>query len=147
MIIINVHESPHCGLFEFSKLLNSRQEELIPSGYDNRCVYSTIINRCYYSSYNYASEWLKKKYDFVPKKKQDYDDPEKYKSEHKQIQDALTHYNRVDVSNKLRALFILRKQADYYPYNRLTKKQVNDSVENMKYIFKRLPKRDLDITD
>lgn len=61
-------ESPHWELFEFTKLLNSKQAELIPEGYTNRCIYATIINRCYYSSFNYASEWLKKKYEFIPLK-------------------------------------------------------------------------------
>ena len=147
MIIINVQESPHFGLFEFTKILNSKKEELTPEGYDTRCVDSTIINRCYYSSYNYAIEWLKERYDFVPMKKHEYDDPKKYKSEHKQVQDALAQYNKVDVRNKLRALFILRKKADYNPYDRLTQKQIKDSINNMEYIFNRLPKRDLGITD
>lgn len=138
-------ESPHCELFEFTKLLNSKQAELIPEGYTNRCVYAAIINRCYYTSFNYASEWLKKKYEFVPLKKREYDDPKDYKSAHKQIQDELTLHNRVDVSNKLRSLFILRNKVDYPPLNRITLKQVNDSISNMEYIFKRLNHKDLGI--
>ena len=147
MIIINIYECPICELFEFTKLLNSKQSELIPDGFSERCIYATIINRCYYASYSYASAWLKKRYDFVPKKKQEYDNPKDYKSEHKQVQVALTNYNKHDVSSKLRSLFILRKKADYPPLNRLTLKQVNDCIDNMEYIFNRLPRRDLGITN
>lgn len=146
-IIINKFECPICELFEFTKLLNSKQEELIPEGYAERCIYATIINRCYYSSYNYASAWLKKKYDFVPLKPNEFDDPKDYKSPHKQVQNELTTYNKVDVGNKLRSLLILRKEADYPPLNRLTLKQVNDSINSMEYIFKRLSHKDLGITD
>lgn len=138
-------ESPHCELFEFTKLLNSKQAELIPEGYTNRCIYATIINRCYYSSFNYASEWLKKKYEFVPLKKHEYDNPNDYKSAHKQIRDELTMHKKVDVSNKLGSLFILRNKVDYPPLNRITLKQVNDSISNMEYIFNRLNHTDLDI--
>ena len=70
-------------------------------------------------------------------KKHEYDDPKDYKSAHKQIQDELTLHNRGDVSNKLRSLFILRNKVDYPPLNRITLKQVNDSISNMEYIFKR----------
>lgn len=138
-------ESPHWELFEFTKLLNSKQAELIPEGYTNRCIYATIINRCYYSSFNYASEWLKKKYEFIPLKKHEYDNPNDYKSAHKQIRDELTMHNRVDVSNKLRSLFILRNKVDYPPLNKITLKQVNDSISNMEYIFNRLNYKDLGI--
>ena len=138
-------ESPHWELFEFTKLLNSKQAELIPEGYTNRCIYATIINRCYYSSFNYASEWLKKKYEFIPLIKHEYDNPNDYKSAHKQIRDELTMHNRVDVSNKLRSLFILRNKVDYPPLNKITLKQVNDSISNMEYIFNRLNYKDLGI--
>lgn len=78
-------------------------------------------------------------------KKHEYDDPKDYKSAHKQIQDELTLHNRGDVSNKLRSLFILRNKVDYPPLNRITLKQVNDSISNMEYIFKRLNHKDLGI--
>lgn len=144
-ILINKFESPICELFEFTKLLNSKKSDLIPVGYSERCVYATIINRCYYSAYSYASAWLEKKYDFVPLKPNEFNDPKDYKSEHKQIQDELYNCNRVDVRNKLRSLFILRKGVDYPPFNRVTLKQVNDCINNMEYIFNRLPQRDLGI--
>ena len=98
------------------KLLNSKKDELIPEGY----TIDVLINRCYYDSFNYASEWLKKKYDFVPLKKHEYDNPKDYKSAHKQIQDELTAHKKGDVRNKLRALFILRNKVDYPPLNRIT---------------------------
>ncbi len=41
---INIFESPHCELFEFTKLLNSKQAELIPEGYTNRCIYDKSFN-------------------------------------------------------------------------------------------------------
>ena len=88
-------KSPHCELFEFTKLLNSKKTELIPKGYTNRCIYATIINRCYYTLFNYVSEWLKKKYEFIPLKKHEYDNPKYYKSDHKQIRDELTLHNKV----------------------------------------------------
>lgn len=91
------------------------------------------------------SAWLKKKYDFVPKKKREYSNPKDYVSEHKQIQVELTEHKRNDVSNKLRHLFELRKKADYPPLNKLTLKQVNDCINNMEYIFKRLSHQDLGI--
>lgn len=142
---INILESPHCELFEFTKLLNSKKDELIPGGYSSRSIYATIINRCYYSSFNYASEWLKKKHGFVPLKIHEYDNPRDYKSAHKQIQDKLKEHNMVDVSNKLRSLFIFRNNVDYPPLNRITLKQVNDSISNMEYVFNRLPRRDFEI--
>lgn len=147
VIIINISESPICELFEFTKLLNSKQMELIPNGFSERCIYATIINRCYYSSYSYASAWLKKKYDFIPLKPHEFSNPKDYKSAHKQVQDALVDYNRGDVKNKLKSLFILRKKADYPPFNRLTLKQVNDCMDNMEYVFNRLPRRDLGFID
>lgn len=146
-IIINKFESPICELFEFTKLLNSKQNELIPEGYGERCIYGTIINRCYYSSYNYTSEWLKNKYDFVPLKPHEFDNPKDYKSPHKQVQNELTNHNKIDVSNKLRSILILRKEADYPPLNRLTLKQVNNCIADMEYIFKRLSRKDLGIID
>lgn len=54
-------------------------------------------------------------------------------------------HNRVDVSNKLRSLFILRNKVDYPPLNKITLKQVNDSISNMEYIFNRLNYKDLGI--
>ena len=78
-------------------------------------------------------------------KKHEYDNPNDYKSAHKQIRDELTMHNMVDVSNKLRSLFILRNKVDYPPLNRITLKQVNDSISNMEYIFKRLDYKDLGI--
>lgn len=78
-------------------------------------------------------------------KKHEYDNPKDYKSAHKQIQDELTMHNKGDVSNKLRSLFILRNKVDYPPLNRITLKQVNDSISNMEYIFNRLNHKDLGI--
>ena len=60
-------------------------------------------------------------------KKHEYDNPNDYKSAHKQIRDELTMHNMVDVS-KLRSLFILRNKVDYPPLNRISIKQVNDSI-------------------
>lgn len=102
-------------------------------------MYSTIINRCYYSSYLYLSEWLLDKFGFKVKSKYDYEiDGEIFVSEHKQIRDALKDYGESVVSNRLYKLSELRGTADYKPLIDLTDDDLNQAIKLMDYIFNRV---------
>ena len=55
--MINIEKYPQYELYKFAKDMYSKKKNtLVPKNCDNLCVYSIIINRCYYSSYLYASE-------------------------------------------------------------------------------------------
>ena len=54
---MDITKYPQYELYTFTELLFSKKEDFI-SDCGCRCVYSTIINRCYYSSYLYSLEWL-----------------------------------------------------------------------------------------
>lgn len=136
--LINVEKYPQYQLYKFTRKLYVNKESLVPENCDNRCVYSTIINRCYYSSYLYLSEWLLNK-GFKVKSKDDCEiDGEIFVSEHKQIRDALKNEGESKISNRLYKLSELRSIADYEPFSVLTDDDLNRAINLMEYIFKEI---------
>ena len=136
--LINVEKYPQYQLYKFTRKLYANKEVLVPKNCDNRCVYGTIINRCYYSSYLYLTEWLLDK-GFKVKSKEDCDiDDEIFVSEHKQVRDALKDYGESKVSNRLYKLSALRSTADYEPYSELTDDDLNLAMKLMEYIFNKI---------
>lgn len=136
--LINVEKYPQYQLYKFTRKLYVNKESLVPENCDNRCVYSTIINRCYYSSYLYLSEWLLNK-GFKVKSKDDCEiDGEIFVSEHKQIRDALKNEGESKISNRLYKLSELRSIADYEPFSDLTDDDLNRAINLMEYIFKEI---------
>lgn len=136
--LINVEKYPQYQLYKFTRKLYVNKESLVPENCDNRCVYSTIINRCYYSSYLYLSEWLLNK-GFKVKSKDDCEiDGEIFVSEHKQIRDALKNESESKISNRLYKLSELKSIADYEPFSDLTDDDLNRAINLMEYIFKEI---------
>jgi len=88
-IIMDITKYPQYELYSFAELLFLKKDDLIPEKCNCRCVYSTIINRCYYSSYLYSLEWLFEKFGFKPRPPEDFDKNERFITEHKQVRDAL----------------------------------------------------------
>lgn len=102
-------------------------------------MYSTIINRCYYSSYLYISEWLLDKFNFKVKSKEDCDiDGEEFVSEHKQVRDILKEKGKSKISQRLFKLSQLRGTADYNPYDLLSDEDLDNAMRLMEYIFKNI---------
>lgn len=136
--LINVEKYPQYQLYKFTRKLYVNKGSLVPENCDNRCVYSTIINRCYYSSYLYLSEWLLNK-GFKVKSKDDCEiDGEIFVSEHKQIRDALKNEGESKISNRLYKLSELRSIADYEPFSDLMDDDLNRAINLMEYIFKEI---------
>lgn len=137
VLYINIEKYPQYELYKFTKKLYEIKGELIPENCDNRCVFSTIINRCYYSAYLYASLWLQDVYKFKPRSKEDFCKGE-FITEHIQVQHKLADVNQYSVKNKLYELFDLRKKADYHPFYDISKDELDDAVYLMEQIFKTL---------
>lgn len=117
------------------------KNQLIPKDCDNRCVFSTIINRCYYSSYLYVSEWLYETYNFKPLSKQEFKGLE-FITEHKQIRLKLKEINQIEISNNLFNLFGLRKKADYNPFSDISYDELENAMHLMNHIFQNLKFKD-----
>ena len=132
---MDITKYPQYELHTFAELLFSKKDELIPENCNRRCVYSTIINRCYYSSYLYSLEWLVDKFRFKLKKPDDFDEYENYVTEHKQVRDALKEKNFPAISSELKDLAMLRKKADYNPFLEISDDELSDAMESMKIIF------------
>ena len=109
----------------------------MPKNCDNRCVYSTIINRCYYSSYLYALEWLFEKHGFKPLSKSEWGDDE-FVTEHKQVRLMFKDLNQIDVYISLFNLLNLRKKADYEPFSNISDDELNKAMGIMESIFQNL---------
>ena len=135
---MNIEKSPQYELYTFTKLLNQKRIDLIPINCDNRCVYSTIINRCYYSSYLYTLFWLEDKFNFKLKKPFEFDDDEDFITEHKQVRLALKDKNLDSISSELVILSKLRKKADYEPLNDISDDELQDAINCMDLIFRKL---------
>ena len=101
------------------------------------CVFSTIINRCYYSAYLYVSLWLQEVYKFKPLSKEDFDG-DKFITEHKQVRDKLEDINQHSVESMLYTLFDLRKKADYDPFQDISEEELDDAMYLMEKIFETL---------
>ena len=128
---------PQYQLYLFTEKLSSDKENLIPMNCDSRCVDSTIINRAYYSSYLYALEWLEDQHNFKLKMSFEFMHNEQVISEHKQVINALKKHD-LKCGNRLSEIKKLRNISDYKPYEKISSKEVEVSVEYMEYIFNNL---------
>lgn len=111
---------------------------MVPKNCNNRCVYSTIINRCYYSSYLYAQEWLFEKYNFEPLLKSNFDNNNEFITEHKQVRNKFKGINHDKISTDLFDLSTLRKKADYNPFSPISDDELNKAMGLMEHIFQTL---------
>lgn len=135
---MDITKYPQYELYSFAELLFLKKDDLIPEKCNCRCVYSTIINRCYYSSYLYSLEWLFEKFGFKPRPPEDFDKNERFITEHKQVRDALKEKNFPAISYELADLAILRKKADYDPFLDISDDELSDAMESMGIIFEKL---------
>lgn len=101
-------------------------------------MYSTIINRCYYCSYLYLTEWLTDQCNFKFKKKKDFDKNEHFITEHKQVRNALKDNGKSNISQRLYDLHDLRTVADYNPLTPLSENDLSKAIHLMEYIFKNI---------
>ena len=137
VVIINIEKYPQFELYKFTKKLNLNKEKMVPKNCDNRCVYSTIINRCYYSSYLYALEWLFEKHGFKPLSKSEWDDG-KFVTEHGQVRLMFKEIEEKDIALSLFKLLNLRKKADYEPFSNISDGELNKAMGIMESIFQNL---------
>ena len=137
VVIINIEKYPQFELYKFTKKLNLNKEKMVPKNCDNRCVYSTIINRCYYSSYLYALEWLFEKHGFKPLSKSEWGDDD-FVTEHKQVRLMFSDLKENNVGISLLNLFYLRKKADYEPFSNISDDELNKAMGIMESIFQNL---------
>ena len=135
---MDITKYPQYELYSFAELLFLKKDDLIPEKCNCRCVYSTIINRCYYSSYLYSLEWLFEKFGFKPRPPEDFDKNERFITEHKQVRDALKEKNFPAISYELADLAILRKKADYDSFSDISDDELSDAMESMRIIFEKL---------
>lgn len=135
---MDITKYPQYELYSFAELLFLKKDDLIPEKFNRRCVYSTIINRCYYSSYLYSLEWLFEKFGFKPRPPEDFDKNERFITEHKQVRDTLKEKNFSAISYELADLAILRKKADYDPFLDISDDELSDAMESMRIIFEKL---------
>ncbi len=136
---MNIKKSPQYDLYTFNRFINHNKDKLVPSTcHSVRCLYSTIINRCYYSSYLYALFWLEDEFEFKLKKPYEFDDDEDYITEHKQVRLALKDKGLGTISSELADLFKLRTKADYDPLIDISQDELNEAIESMELIFRKL---------
>lgn len=135
---MDITKYPQYELYTFTELLFSKRDDLTPKDCDCRCVYSTIINRCYYSSYLYSLEWLFENFKFKPRPREDFGDDEDFITEHKQVRDALKEKNFSAISSELTVLAMLRQKADYDPFSDISDDELSSAMESMRIIFKKL---------
>ena len=55
-----------------------------------------------------------------------------------QVRNALYDFGEDDIKKKLYHLSKLRNKADYNPYETLTRQDLQDAIDNMKFIIKHL---------
>lgn len=135
---MDITKYPQYELYVFTELLFSKKDDLVPDDCDCRCVYSTIINRCYYSSYLYSLEWLFEKFKFEPRSREDFDKDEEFITEHKQVRETLKEKNLPTISSELMDLAMLRKKADYDPLSYISDEELSGAMDSMRLIFKKL---------
>ena len=135
---MNIKKSPQYELYTFTKFIHHNKGKLVPSSCESRCLYSTIINRCYYSSYLYALFWLEDQYKFKLKEPYEFDDDEEYITEHKQVRLALKEKGLETISSELFDLFNLRKKADYDPLSDISPEELSNAMGSMELIFRNL---------
>ena len=135
---MDIKKSPQYDLYTFTKFIHHNKDKLVPSSCGVRCLYSTIINRCYYSSYLWALFWLEDQCKFKLKKPFEFDDDEEYITEHKQVRLALKEKGLETISSELFDLFNLRKKADYDPLCDISLEELSNAMDSMELIFKNL---------
>ena len=135
---MDITKYPQYQLYLLTLHMLMIKNQLIPNTCDEWCVNATIINRAYYSSYNYCELWLDDVKNFKVKKPWDFDDEENQIGEHKQIREALYDFGERKIKTELQKLFFLRRKADYEPFIDITPQEVDDAVSHMKKIFSHL---------
>ena len=135
---MNIKKSPQYDLYTFTKFIHHNKEKLVPSTCENRCLYGTIINRCYYSSYLYALFWLEDQCKFRLKEPFEFDDDEEFITGHRQVRLALKEKGLAVLSSELLSLLNLRKKADYDPLIDISVDEVSDAIDGMELIFSKL---------
>ena len=114
------------------------EKSLIPKNSNERWAYGTIINRAYYSSYLFCELWLEKVHNFKSTHPKDFPKGKKKHGKHKQVRDALNRFGEKTIKNKLAKLAKLRNDADYKPYKKIKKKDVQKAIGYMEYIMNNL---------
>lgn len=139
--IINIEKYPQYELYQTILVLYDNIEKL-----NNFCskwsIYNILITKAYYSSYHLSILWLEDNpnVNFVIKKREDFKVNERFRTEHQQVQDALIDCGQFKISNDLRSLHKLRKNADYSIYNEITDNDLESAIKYMDYIFSILVK-------
>ena len=114
------------------------KNQLIPKNCDEWCVNASIINRAYYSSYQYCELWLDYVNQFKVKHAWEFENDDERISEHKQIREALKDHGEKNMKTELFNLFKLRIKADYNPFMDITSEEVNNAIHHMEKIFNHL---------
>lgn len=135
---MNITKYPQFQLYLFTLHLMGIKSQLLPKNCDNRCVNATIINRAYYSAYLYCLLWLEYMKKFKPLSPWEFNDDEEKTSQHKQVRNALNHFNEKQIGTLLNKLFDLRHKADYDPFIDITPEEVTTAIHNMEKIFNHL---------
>ena len=135
---MDISKTPQFHLYLLTLHLLSMYNLLLPKNCNWRCVDSSIINRAYYSSFLYCSLWLEKTHNFKIKHPWEFKKGEQIIGEHKQVRDALIDFGEDDINKKLYKLGKLRNKADYLPNTKLNPIDLNNAIDNMKFIFNHL---------
>lgn len=135
--MMDITKYPQFQLYLLTLNMWVLKDQLIPEGCDDWCIFSTIINRAYFSSYLFCVLWLDyvKKFKPIPVTKLD---PDERISEHLQVRNALYNFGEKQVKYELSKLANLRQKADYDPFSDLTSKDVSDAIQHMEKIFNHL---------
>ena len=134
---VDVTKYPQFQLYLFTLNMLMLKNQLIPEGCDDWCIYSTIINRAYFSSFLFSELWLEYVKNFKPISVMDLDPNERI-SEHLQVRNALYNFGQKQVKYELSKLARLRKKADYDPFSDLTPEDVSNAIHHMEKIFDHL---------
>ena len=124
-------------LQKHTRLLDKKQDQLIPKNCKARCIRSTIINRAYYSTFLYVKKYLKQKKLKIQEPKYYIRNHKKVITEHQQVINLLAEENE-DISEELKLLKKMRNKSDYHPEKKLTIEDVNMSINYMNNIIKEL---------
>lgn len=135
---MDITRYPQYQLYLLTLQLLMLKKELIPKNCDEWCVNATIVNRAYYSSYQYCELWLDYIKNFKVIKPWEFEDDQDRISEHKQVRTALSDFGEKNMKVELQNLANLRQKADYDPFVDITSKEVDDAIHYMEKIFNHL---------
>lgn len=109
-INIEITRYPQFQLYLLTLRLLKLKNQLIPQDCDEMCIYSTIINRAYFSLYLFCELWLEdvKNFKLIPIK--EFGDDEVRISEHLQVRNALYNFGEKIAKTDLDKLARLRKK-------------------------------------